>query len=1075
MSDFNLTGFINYDTTGTVYNPGDHRIFKIDSSYLKHIDRKFMSGNRTITIPLSEIDDEFVSNLSNISLDTNIRLFFGIGSMFSAGCTEDSIQTHPIFTLQINYILTDSALELSSTPKATLHPNLGLQEKFKALNDRDIYSNFDTGSEPRNAIAAVDPALYQLCSETGLTYDVWELTLFCADRSEEMEFTAFSVNEKVSIMPGFSNMDSIFAKETFPRRSVEQNEDIDKITAPDSLYYLYNNDMSRLLALHDATKNGCLLLDATDDRAPYENVVNFAANAIGNDNRLLITTRDNAVLDQICAALDNVGLGEMYIRLTGDVQEDNRRIVSAFMRSIDFFNRESTRLSAPRIAEAYRSIERTRGDVSNFYAYVNGKIGNTGMTLYGVNGCILVLEKRFSDRKESIPEIAIANPEGWTPKELAAKLDKVRELERHIENVGLARNNPFWGSKLTSISAEDIDKLTTMLDKLSSDVAIVRDRGNILADVAKLPAPVDMKRVRNLSEPVRYLAGRPDCTYVNLDSDVWAQPALVSEEAKAAVVLQEEYNNLILQTADFVETPAESFSINEMTMWKDTLADDKVKLFDKDQRQAKKQMSTYFSKNWKKLKTSDKIGIIDKCIRIFTIRQSFDYGMDLIRRAVKGEFRGVSEDIRRVLDFADWYTAFGLSDFNDNEHVAAMRTKEYDTALLSSHLIEYDKAANEFRAGLREFLDTVQLVGFEIFLSYRFANILSQISVWRENIGKLSEIADYNRIVKSLDEAGLSGVTQVTAKWSKIENTLCESFLINYYRKIRDYRVAEVPEFIGVTTKEITRRVTAYASQEKSAPALNLDKTILSYVEKIKLAVRNSEFFKQYMAFHDLCENQEDLAEYTDNMLDKYGRVIRTCIPVFIAPTYAMVNIPHRSGNAFDCVLIPDGHRISPYSCLGAILRAKQMVVIGCNSSIADAPADSLMGILNAKRCYTRILRPYFINTRPGAELSSDDRNSDPFMGYVADVIEDMGLRAHKPCDPHSPIMLFVMPEEITSMKPLAAIIADGPEMNSGISAREQSIMLPEALERDNILVIRTSSGTWGERELRVLQSLKKR
>lgn len=60
-------------------------------------------------------------------------------------------------------------------------------------------------------------------------------------------------------------------------------------------------------------------------------------------------------------------------------------------------------------------------------------------------------------------------------------------------------------------------------------------------------------------------------------------------------------------------------------------------------------------------------------------------------------------------------------------------------------------------------------------------------------------------------------------------------------------------------------------------------------------------------------------------------------------------------------------------------------------------------------------------------------------------------------------------------MKPLAAIIADGPEMSSGISAREQCIMLPETLERDNILVIRTSSGTWGEREIRVMQSLKKR
>ena len=1000
-------------------------------------------------------------------------MFFGIGSLFSVDAEGNNV-THPIFTIQLNYVVGDKKLDLTAAAKG-LSANRGLQEKYKESNEADIYANFDPKSEPRNAIASVDPDLYKLCSDTGLTYDAWEINLILADRSEEMEFASVAFNDKISVMPGFANMDCIFNKDQFPIRNVDNNEDMDKITAPDSLYYMYNSDMSKLMALADINKHNCILLDATDDRTPLENVVNFASNAIGNDKRLLITSRDNKILDSVCQSLDNVGLGDLYIRLTGDVKLDNERIVNAYLRSIDFFNRESTRLSAPKIAEAYRTIDRVRSDVSNFYSYVSGKIGNTGMTLYGVNGCILVLEQRFASRKENIPEINIANPEKWSPKELAGKLEKVRALENHIETVGLARTNPFWGSKVTSISKETTDNLKEMLDKLAKDVEVVRDKGNMLAQVSQLPAPIDMKKVKNLSEPVRYLASRPDCSFINLISDAWQQPSLVTEEAKAALALQQEYDSIKQQLADFIETPDETYTINDMTLWKDILAENNgLKLFDKDQRNGKKQMGDYFSKNWKKLKTADKINMIDKCIRLETIRQSFDYGMDLLRKVIKGEFRGVKEDINRVLNFADWYTAFSLSDFADNQYVAEMRIADYDTGAMSLHLIDYDKAADEFRTGLKEFLDTVQLVGYDIFLSFRFANILQQINVWKDGIDKLGEIAEYNRIVKSLDEAGLSGVTQVTAKWSKIENTLCESFLVNYYRKIRDYRVNEVPEFIGINSKEIIRRATAYASSEKSVPALNLDKTILSYVEKIKLAVRNSEFLKQYMAFHDLCQNPEELAQYDDNMLDKFGRVIRTCIPVFVAPTYAMVNVPHKSGNAFDCVMIPDGHNISPYSCLGALLRSKQLVTMGCNGSVYDAPIDSLMGILMAKHCYTRTLRPYFLNTRPGAELTSDDRNADPFREYVSDVVENMGLRPVKPCDPDSPIMLFVMSDDITVMRPLAAIISDGPEAVKS-SLREQCIMLNDVLNRDNILAIRTSSSTWGDREMRLLSGLIKR
>lgn len=1072
MSEFNLSGFFNYNITGSIYCPGQQNTFKIDSSYLKNVDRKFFGGNRTISIPLNEVDDAFLDNIRSISTDKNQRLFFGIGSMFSVDQNGNSL-THPIFTLQLDYVINEDKLELTSAAKG-LSVNRGLQERFKESNQTDIYVNFEAKFEPRNAIAAVDPDLYKLCSETGMTYDAWELTLLCADRSEEMEFSSVALNDKISVMPGFSNMDCIFNKDQFPSRTVDSYDDVDKVTAPDNLYYMYNSDMSKLLALADLSKYNCMLLDATDDRTPLENVVNFASNSIGNDKRLLITSRDNKILDAVCQSLDNVGLGDLYIRLTGDVKEDNNRIVSAYLRSIDFFNRESTRLSAPKIAEAYRTIDRVRSDVSNFYNYVNAKIGNTGMTLYGVSGCILVLEQRFASRKENIPEISIANPEKWTPKDLASKLDKVRALENHIETVGLARNNPFWGSKVSSISKETTDSLAVMLDKLAKDVEIVRDRGNMLAQVSRLPAPIDMKKVRNLSEPVRYLAARPDCSFINLISDAWEQPSLVTEEAKAAFALQQEYESINNQLVDFIETPDETYSINDMILWKDVLADDKVKLFDKDQRLAKKQMSTYFSKNWKKLKTNDKINMIDKCVRLENIRQSFDYGMDLLRKVIKGEFRGVREDLSRILNFADWYTAFGLSDFADNQYVADMRISDYDTGEMSLHLIEYDKAANEFQSGLKEFLDTIQLVGYDIFLSFRFANILQQINVWKDNIERLTEIAEYNRLVHDLDEAGLSGVTQVTAKWSKIENTLCESFLINYYRKIRDYRINQVPEFIGISSKEIIRYASAYASAEKSVSALNLDKTILSYVEKIKLAVRNSEFLKQYMAFHDLCQSPEQLAEYDDNMMDKFSRVIRTCIPLFVAPTYAMANIPHKSGNAFDCVMIPDGHNLSPYSCLGAILRSKQLVTMGCNGSVTDAPIDSIMGVLMAKRCYTRTLRPYFLNTRPGAELTSDDRNADPFREYVADVVENMGLRAVKPCDPDSPIMLFVMSDDITVMKPLAAILSDGPDVMRS-SLREQCIMLMDILNRDNILAIRTSSSTWGDREMRILSGLNRR
>ncbi len=1067
MSALDLSGFFDYTRIGGVFAPDDSLVSRIDESYAQQITAGFLRGREVISVPSNLLADTFLRRIGANGLGPDQQLFIAVGSVFfkiDGGALLGKTSRHPVILVPVWYDTAWGKVELRA--QGAMCRNIGLREYFIAGTGTDIYEFFDDSAGIAQAVGSLGDVLHGVCGSLGYRYDMTEVNLVLADVTEEREYLSVVGCDKVSSMPGFPIIDTLFARDSFAVRAPGRVPDADRLTRPDSLCYLRNSDMSRLLAVSDTDLNSCVLLDITDDRSPQDNLVNLAAKAVGNDERMLVMSRDPKALDAVEGALEQAGLGSLYVRLTGDVREDNRRIVNAYSGAVEFCNKMSSGLSAPKIAGGYQTVEENREALRAFYRFAGSKVGQAGFDMYRVCGSLLALERKFAEADSRVPDAELQGCLKWNSDALDARCRVVQEFDEKIKAIGPVHSNPFWGSGVTDISEEDYPELVSELDALRDKVVRLQSAGSVLADAVRQQAPVDIKKARYLSEPVMYLAERPATDGIDIEDTAWERPHEVLEQAENAAKLQVEYEALKAQTGGFVAQEPSEYTVDDLRRWRDFLKADRFNIFRKDHRLARKQLRDYFSPEWKKMKQPERLKLTENRVRMMEIEESFDQGSDALRTVLFGDL-SVNSDFGQVSSFAQWFMKFENAEFRDNDYVRSLRTSDYDSAEMRRKLDDYEAAADGFRGDLQSFLSRVQLGVYDIVLSFRFANMISQIDVWQQNVSRLGEIAEYNRCADKLRQLGLAGIAQLAAKWSGRGVGLVDVLRINYFRTLRTKGFAAEPGMADMTTEELCRLMDINASIEQGLPRINYDKAMLTYVEKIKLSTRNAEFMKDYASFQEFCRDGEARARCSDNLLDRFSRVVRVFLPILIAPAYAAVNIPARVGNGFDMLVIPTGDYETPYSCLGGILRSKQAAVFARKGS----PEGSLAELLRIRNCPTRVVRDYSIDTVTASRAEGED---DPFRDYIADVAESAGLQAERPSE-GTPVLLFIRDPESVSPLPLAAVVADTPSMTEGRSVREYGVMLDDFLRKEKIRLIRTSSVTWGKAEIEAIEGLKPR
>ena len=207
---------------------------------------------------------------------------------------------------------------------------------------------------------------------------------------------------------------------------------------------------------------------------------------------------------------------------------------------------------------------------------------------------------------------------------------------------------------------------------------------------------------------------------------------------------------------------------------------------------------------------------------------------------------------------------------------------------------------------------------------WAFEDQVRKLEVMIGNAERLDEQVTYNQLVETLEEAGLGWVVEGAVEWEA-----APEHLVHWYRNAWFERMLH--ELLD--SREPLRRFNQTAHTQDILRFRELDELLFLF-NRIRLAARHWEGLPSMVGNGQLGILLREFEKRVRHLpirklITRTGRAIQAIKPVFMMSPMSIASFLPPSSVHFDLVIFDEASQVKPVDALGAILRGKQLVVVG--------------------------------------------------------------------------------------------------------------------------------------------------
>lgn len=298
-------------------------------------------------------------------------------------------------------------------------------------------------------------------------------------------------------------------------------------------------------------------------------------------------------------------------------------------------------------------------------------------------------------------------------------------------------------------------------------------------------------------------------------------------------------------------------------------------------------------------------------------------------------FEGIDTDIDGIIETIGWalnITGLGLP----SEIIEKM--KEVAPRDLLHSIEQYTVSWKQDFAAIRvnfetltEFglLDVSQFLG-NTFEAVSLEELESRVGNAVSAIGYLTQWAGYCRVARRAHDAGLGVIVRLMESGGLDPGKAADAYSYAVYDSTARRVLREHPQLATFTTVEYEAKRKAFA--ELDAQRLERHRQEIAH----KVSVKEVPFGRTGSRVRDLTDMHLLKHQFTlkrhpaiRQLMDRAGGAIRSLTPVFMMSPMSVAQFLEPGKHTFDVVIMDEASQIQPPDALGAIARARQMIVVG--------------------------------------------------------------------------------------------------------------------------------------------------
>ncbi len=686
------------------------------------------------------------------------------------------------------------------------------------------------------------------------------------------------------------------------------------------LHLVADADSSQTHAILSTRTGANLVIQGAPGTGKTQTITNIISQGLADNKKILFIAQKIAALDAVSQRLHDAQLGSTILELYAQKAENKsviRSLENAFLQDIP-------ELNAERRHEDIEHLVYLRNKLDLYCQLINSPIGNTQINYHQALGYLTLHEDTLlahniepeSFLSESL-DLAI-----WDQNHYQQALNKIHEVVEYLNEYGNPCDNIYASTQKDFLSPNELthirDDISALISLYQSQLEQVHTLAQQMGLSADFVSVADLERV-TLS--LSYLDKKPDLIGIKTESATWLNDGdSIVKLAQEASVLHEAINTL----KGIFKPEAFHYNWQEVRHIFVDKGDKYWRFMSSEYRKAKNILFS-MTVNGIEGDADDWIQYIDDLVRINKIQTDFDMKANILKEVLGIHYQNSSSqwsvliptlqwlnDVRKKLAVGDLDQGLEFYLIAQNKHV-----------IEESALIALNQTCHGFKQKVSEICHALALNKDEFDLQFYDLTInkITKLSTDLDNIDSLTYFTHLRNELERLD-CGKWG--EIAKKWQQESSLLSEAFQYTYYLSLTtDYyqKTAEIRQFDrneheGVLKqfKEIDKRLLDYAQMD--------------ILQKIHARMQSSPHEEERdILLLEFSKKRHHLPNR--ELLAAAHLSIQEIKPVFIMTPSTVPTYLEPDMFEFDMVIIDEASQLCTMDALPALMRAKQVIVLG--------------------------------------------------------------------------------------------------------------------------------------------------
>ncbi|WP_132054534.1 DUF3320 domain-containing protein [Pseudocnuella soli] len=748
-----------------------------------------------------------------------------------------------------------------------------------------------------------------------------------------------------------------------------ENDFIDNVPPAQELFQVVDADSSQVLAMLAVHEGKNLVIQGPPGTGKSQTITNIIAHAIGQGKRVLFVAEKLAALEVVKRRLDALHLGEACLELHS--HKANKKTLHAEMRRV----LELGKPAVQHLQQQVSLLTSMRAELNEYCAAVNKEIQNSGLSTHDVSGLLLQLSEQTGGI--ALPRIAMHDWQRWDNVTAQEATATAAAIEARIRELGVPSANPFWGTKLRVMLPQQQDALCDAIGAAMEQNSKFTNLLHWVSESLGLHPPANREEAHKLASALELLSQNPGVAGLAVDDRSWIQQAPAISNWLVAGSrydgLQKQYAGTFLSIA---------WTQDVLPIREEILAhgDQFFRFLNSGYKAAIKRLQSLLQTPLPKDK-SIRLQLVHAIIEAQGLlpqvqQPKFDaanlYGKTW--QGAESDWNQLQQQFRFLQEAHQQHAAGKLpADFFAvfaNNIVGAKCAAMHQQLLqeINGHGRTIHSVAEKLA------LDESTLFGGQTFLAQPFNKQLEQLQYWLAHLPQIHGAVSWNNLADDANSKGLNALISAATHWEGAGRFLKLALQKSWWEFLLEQAMQNEPALRKFERNRHEELIQQFGKLDVLNLQLNRAKAALAHWEGMpepegggQMQVLRTEF------------NKKSRHKPIRKLMGDAGLAIQAIKPVFMMSPLSIANFLPAGALDFDLVIFDEASQVRPVDALGAIIRGRQLVVVGDSKQLPPtsffdaltgepdedsdsitADMQSILGLCDAQGAPQRMLRWHY-------------------------------------------------------------------------------------------------------------------